>query len=147
MPALEVQVAPALTVQAGLVTAENRMEPLLTPKFRAAVLATAKISESTSYAPACRQKVWTTKMDVEIDALEKNHTLIIVTLPDGQYAIDNKWIYKIKYNPDASVERCKARLVAKGYTQKPCIDYFDTYAPMAKFNTLKLLFALSAINN
>uniref|UniRef100_A0A803QSE2 Reverse transcriptase Ty1/copia-type domain-containing protein n=1 Tax=Cannabis sativa TaxID=3483 RepID=A0A803QSE2_CANSA len=57
-------------------------------------------------------------MDSEIDALEANETWIVIPLPSGQHTIGNKWVYKIKYNPNGSVERCKSLLVAKGYTQE-----------------------------
>uniref|UniRef100_A0A803NS67 Reverse transcriptase Ty1/copia-type domain-containing protein n=1 Tax=Cannabis sativa TaxID=3483 RepID=A0A803NS67_CANSA len=119
----------------------------LNPSFRNAILAITAIPEPRSYAEAKLHKIWNTTMDNEIDALEQNDTWIVVLLPDGQHTISNKWVYIKKYNPDGSLQRCKARLVAKGFTQQPGIDYFETYAPVAKFNTLKLLLALAAIKN
>ena len=104
-------------------------------------------SEPSSYKQASTLLEWKHAMHAELKALEDNNTWTIVSLPDGTNVIGNKWVYKIKYNPNGSVERYKARLVAKGYTQQQGIDYFDTYAPVAKFNTLKLLFCLAAINN
>ena len=55
-------------------------------------------------------------MDKEIQALEMNHTWDVTSLPPGKSPIGYKWVYKVKLNPDGSVERFKARLVAKGYT-------------------------------
>ena len=57
-------------------------------------------------------------MDKEIQALEKNHTWELTPLPPGKTPIGCKWIYKVKLNPDGTVERYKTRLVAKGYTQR-----------------------------
>ena len=55
-------------------------------------------------------------MDKEIQALDRNHTWELTTLPPGKSPIGSKWVYKIKLNPYGSVERYKARIVAKGYT-------------------------------
>ena len=66
-------------------------------------------------------------MKEEFDALTKNHTWDLVTLPSGQFVIGCKWIYKIKTRFDRSIERYKARLVAKGFTQEYGIDYDETF--------------------
>ena len=55
-----------------------------------------------------------------------------------------KWVYSVKYNPDGTVQRFKARLVAQGFTQRPGIDFNETFSPVCSYNSLRVLFALSA---
>lgn len=75
-------------------------------------------------------------MQQEIRALEKNDTWTLTDLPNGERAIESKWVYKIKYKQNGEVERYKARLVAKGFTQMEGVDYHDTFAPVAKLVTM-----------
>ena len=53
----------------------------------------------------------------------------------------------MKHNTDGSVERYKARLVAKGFSQRPGFDYFETFAPTAKFAAIRAILALSALED
>ncbi|KAG8503082.1 hypothetical protein CXB51_000899 [Gossypium anomalum] len=86
-------------------------------------------------------------MQAEISALEQNHTWIIMDLPPGKTAIGCKWVYRVKHKADGSIERYKARLVVKGFTQTEGVDYFNTFSPVAKITTVRLLLAIAASKN
>ncbi|KAH9666221.1 protein kinase domain-containing protein [Citrus sinensis] len=88
---------------------------------------------------------WRKAMEDEITALEKNNTWTLTHLPDGKKAIGSRWVYKIKYQSDGTIERYKARLVAKGYTQTEGIDYHATFSPVAKLVTVRALLSLAAV--
>ncbi|KAL6321657.1 hypothetical protein AAG906_025489 [Vitis piasezkii] len=105
--------------------------------------ALATLHEPQTYREASTDPLWQIAMKEELDALTKNHTWDLVTLPPGQSVVGCKWIYKIKTRSDGSVERYKARLVAKGFTQEYGIDYEETFAPVARISSVRALLACS----
>lgn len=83
----------------------------------------------------------------EMNSLFCNNTWILVDLPQGSKAISCKWVFRRKYNTYGSIKTFKARLVAKGFKQKEGIDYFDTYALVARITSIRVLLALASIYN
>jgi hypothetical protein len=87
---------------------------------------------------------WTQAINEEMGALLKNNTWTLVPLPEGKKAVGCKLVFSIKHKADGSVERYKARLVAKGYTQTYGVDYQETFSPVAKLSTIRILLSLAA---
>ena len=81
---------------------------------------------------------------LEYNTLVGNGTWEIVDLPEGQKAIGSGWVFKVKHNRDGSIERFKACLVAKGYSQRPGLDYNESFAPTFRPATLRIIMALAA---
>ena len=96
----------------------------------------SRISEPKCFRQTCGIPNWDQTIVAELAALELNNTQSITSPPAGQHVIGCKWVYKLKLKADGSVEKYKARLVAKGYNQQEGVDFFDTFAPMAKLVTM-----------
>nr|KAJ0218616.1 hypothetical protein LSAT_V11C300123570 [Lactuca sativa] len=90
---------------------------------------------------------WKEEIQDEIDSIMHNNTWVLSDLPLGCKALGCKWILKRKMKMDGTIDKYKARLVIQGFRQKECIDFFDTYAPIARISTIRLLLALAAIHN
>ena len=106
--------------------------------------ALATLHEPHTYREASIDPLWQITMKEELDALSKNHTWDLVTLPPRKSVIGCKWIYKIKTRSNGSIERYKTRLIAKGFTQEYEIDYEETFALVARISSFRALLVVAA---
>ena len=102
------------------------------------------VVEPHCYEEASQYEEWNVAMEEELKMIEKNQTWELTKRPFQKKVIGVKWIYRTKMNPDGTINKHKARLVAKGYSQEAGVDYSETFAPVARHDTIGILLALSA---
>ena len=101
------------------------------------------MAEPTSYKIALTNPAWRNAMEDEFCALTKNNTWFLVPKPLGINVVGCKWVFKLKQHPDGTVDKHKARLVAHGFTQQHGVDYHDTFSPVVKPATVRLVLSVA----
>ncbi|KAM1004535.1 hypothetical protein ACFX2C_004724 [Malus domestica] len=100
--------------------------------------------EPSTYKSALSSSVWCAAMKEELSALHSQGTWSLVPLPSNKNLVGCKWVFKIKRDADGNISRYKARLVAKGFNQEEGLDYGETFSPVVKPTTVRLVLALAA---
>lgn len=90
---------------------------------------------------------WREAVNKEFSALVQKGTWTQSSLPTGSKAIGCKWVFKVKAHADGSIDKFKARLVIKGFSQRPGIDFNETFAPVAHHTSLRIVIALAATHS
>src|ERR1043165_6679176 len=86
-------------------------------------------------------------MEEELNQFSKNDVWDLVPKPRGFNIIGTKWVFRNKLNEQGEVVRNKARLVAQGYSQREGIDYNETFSPVARLESIRLLISFVVQNN
>lgn len=105
------------------------------------------VYEPVDFGAAKKDQNWMAAMKEELSMIEKNRTWELVDRPQDRKVIGVKWVYRTKLNADGSINKHKARLVVKGYAQIFGVDYSDTFAPVARLDTIRILLAVAAQMN
>jgi hypothetical protein len=99
--------------------------------------------EPTCFEEAIQKKEWADAMIEEYQSIIKNDVWEIVPRPKSKDVVSSKWLFKIKHAADGSIEKYKARFVACGFSQKEGIDYEETFAPVARYTSIRTIIALA----
>ncbi|KAL5837665.1 hypothetical protein ACOSQ3_014834 [Xanthoceras sorbifolium] len=99
-------------------------------------------SVPSTITEALQQPIWQQAMQAEFVALHKNGTWSLVPFREGLNIVGYKWLFHTKFKADGSIDRYKARLVAKGFTQSPGLDYSETFSPVVKSSTIRIILTL-----
>jgi hypothetical protein len=117
------------------------------PKLGYAAHIDYKTTEPPSYKIAAQHPQWCTAMQEEFAALQQQGTWSLVLPPPHKNVVGCKWVYKLKHNSDGTIARYKARLVAKGFHQQQGVDYAETFSPVIKPPTVRLILSLAVSHN
>jgi hypothetical protein len=104
-------------------------------------------SEPASHNDALKNPLWQQAMTNELHALIQNETWHLTSPSPGINIIDCEWGFRLKQKPDGSIDRYKARLVTKGFKQQYGIDYADTFSPIVKPTTIRVLLSLAVTHS
>lgn len=112
-----------------------------------AMLNVSEESEPSSYSDvkaSPKWEFWEKAIEEEMASLKDNDVWDVVPRPKGRKVVNGKWVFKIKRDAHGEVERYKARYVAKGFSQIQGLDYDETFAPVVRFDSLRILLAIAA---
>ncbi|RVX07558.1 Retrovirus-related Pol polyprotein from transposon RE2 [Vitis vinifera] len=119
----------------------------LSSPYSAFVSAISSVSLPKSTPEALSHPGWRQAMVDEMATLHSNGIWDLVVLPSGKSTVGCRWVYTVKVGPDGQVDRLKARLVAKSYTQVYGSDYGDTFSPVAKIASVRLLLSMAVMSS
>nr|KYP75541.1 Retrovirus-related Pol polyprotein from transposon TNT 1-94 [Cajanus cajan] len=119
----------------------------LSPTYYAFVFVISSVTIPKTVQKALTHPGWRQAMIDETTTLDSNHTWVLVSPPPEKSVVGCRWVFNVKVVPNGQVDKLKARLVAKGYTQVYRLDYNDTFSPIAKMASVRLLLAMAAMRH
>lgn len=137
------QATPTPAAPTSMITRSKNNIHKPNPKYLSSAIMKSTFPEPSTVKQALKSPSWTQAMRHEYDALMKNNTWTLVPESEAANLVGCKWIFRTKYKADGSIERLKARLVAKGFHQRPGLDYSDTFSPVVKAPTVRLIMTIA----
>ena len=129
----------------------SKLDPMHLDAIRLSNALIASVGEAISEPQTYHEAIssanftyWQEAMDREYASLLENQTWDSIEKPSDRKPVQNKWVYKVKYKPNGEVDKFKARLVAKSFTQKPSIDFTETYLPVIRYDSIRAILAIAA---
>ena len=119
-----------------------RLHVFMMEAMKEGSIVTPKTYEEAMRGP--QSKDWRKACIKEIQSLKDNKTFEVVVLPTGKNVVESRWLYKIKFKSDGTLDKFKARFVAKGYSQVFGLDYNETFAPVLSMGTMRMILAVAA---
>lgn len=112
-------------------------QPRLEPRLLLAA------SEPKTTKQALAHPDWLAAMKVEYNTLINNKAWTLVPLPPHRQAIGSKWVFRVKENPNDTINKYKARLVASGFHKREGFDFNETFSPVVKFITIRIILSIA----
>jgi hypothetical protein len=109
-----------------------------------AMVSSIRESEPSTFEEATSRQVWRDAMMEEYNSIMKNDVWEVVPRPEGKSVVTSKWLYKLKHAVDGSIEKYKARFVAQGFSQFEGVDYDETFAPVARYTSIRAVISIAA---
>ena len=106
-----------------------------------------KISVPANVSEALEDQNWYNAMIEQINALARNNTWCLVQPTSDMKIVGNTWVFRIKQKVDGQIERYKARLVTIRFHQTPGIDFIETFSPVVKAATIRLVLSIVVMKN
>ena len=111
--------------------------------FKPKILFPTVHQEPSRVSLALANPLWKQAMTDEFQALLCNQTWNLVPPSSAQRVVQCKWVFQTKLMANVSLDKHKARLVAKGFQQTPDVDFFETFSPVVKASTIRIIFILA----
>ena len=142
-PALPAGAVPALPVVNTHGMRTRAKSGFLQPRMTLHAAADTISAVPSSYRRALDDPLWRRAMEDEFQALISNNNWTLVPRPPRANIVSGKWIFKHKFHADGSLDRYKARWVLRGFTQRPGVDFDETFSPVVKPATIRTVLSLA----
>ena len=141
---IEHAVDPTPTEQNSHSMVTRRKDGIFKPNPRYIMLTTKDVPvEPRTIAEALSHEGWNGAMVEEIHTCDETETWTLVPRPEGAHILGCRWIFRVKLNADGTVRCLRARLVAKGNEQEEGIDFLETYSPVVRTATVRMVLHLA----